>query len=369
MDVWKGALEGLEVTKSFWAGKRVFITGHTGFKGSWLSYWLLRLGSEVSGYSLAPHTRPSLFAALSLGKQMTSELADVGDAQRLNVAMQAARPEIVFHLAAQALVYESYRQPFDTYRTNALGTAHVLEAVRGCPSVHAAIVVTSDKCYDLRAAHERYAEEDALGGHDAYSSSKACAEVITAAYRASFFSQPSNASTQAAVASARAGNVFGGGDWSPHRLIPDAIAAFQTGVPLRVRSPNSIRPWQYVLDPLRGYLLLAQNLLDSRQAYAKAWNFGPPQSHELSVGTIADMVAAAWGAGARWETSQQAPEFHESSALRLDSDRAHHELGWAPRADIAGAIEETVRWHRDFQEDGRADAIVNGSLDRYESAG
>ncbi|MGI8735774.1 MAG: CDP-glucose 4,6-dehydratase [Candidatus Eremiobacter antarcticus] len=365
----KGALEGLEVTQNFWRGKRVFITGHTGFKGSWLCAWLLRLGADVSGYALPPATFPSLFEALKLRGAMKSVEADIADLATLAAAVRSARPDIVFHLAAQALVYEGYRHPLDTYRTNALGTAHLLEVIRACPEARAAVIVTSDKCYDLGANRERYAEEDALGGRDPYSSSKACAEVITAAYGASFFLQRTNGHAQAVIASARAGNVLGGGDWSPHRLVPDAIAAFQKGLALCVRSPKSIRPWQYVLDPLRGYLLLAQHLAEGGAEYAKAWNFGPPESHEISVETLVDMLVETWGKTARWEFIPALLGFHESAALRLDSKRAGKLLDWAPRLDVGEAIKQTAGWYREYAAGGKAGALVDRSLYDYECAG
>lgn len=333
------AMEVLEVTTAFWSGKRVFVTGYTGFKGGWLALWLQSLGAKVYGYALDAATDPHLFGVARVGEGMANQtIADIRDADVLARAMQAARPDIVFHLAAQPLVRYSYVAPAETYAVNVIGTVNLLEAVRVTPSVRAVINVTTDKCYENREWVWGYREGEALGGHDPYSSSKACSELVTAAYRRSFFD-----AAGVAVASARAGNVIGGGDWAADRLLPDFLRAADKGVALLIRSPEAIRPWQHVLEPLHGYLLLAERLFGARADFAEAWNFGPADEDARSVRWIVErLVGATPGAGWTCDTASQP---HEASHLKLDSSKARARLDWLPRWRLATALDKTLEWH------------------------
>lgn len=330
-------MEMLGIDASFWKERRVLITGHTGFKGSWLSLLLQHLGARVSGYALAPPTQPSLFELADLASYCTHVIGDVRDYDHLLQAISENTPEIVFHLAAQPLVRESYRDPLATMATNVMGTAHVLEAARRAPTVRAVIVVTTDKCYENREWLWPYRENDALGGHDPYAASKACAELVTAAWRASFPREG------LAVATARAGNVIGGGDWAADRLVPDALRSWASGACLEVRNPRAIRPWQHVLEPLHGYLLLAQQL--HRQEAAEAWNFGPNEDDMVPVGDLLERLAQCWGPNARWQVNRD-DHPHEASLLRLDSTKAKIRLGWQPLWALDTAIVRTVGWHQ-----------------------
>lgn len=325
---------------AFWRGRRVFLTGHTGFKGSWLSLWLSELGAEVHGYALPPPTEPNFFTVAGLEKHLAaSTLADIRDATNLEGAMQAAHPEVVLHLAAQPLVRQSYVEPTETFAVNVMGTVNLLEAVRRMPGVKAMVNVTTDKCYENREWVWPYREIEALGGHDPYSSSKACSELATAAWRRSFLDA---AGVQ--VASARAGNVIGGGDWAADRLVPDFLRALDAGRPLVVRSPLATRPWQHVLEPLSGYLALAENLCTEGEAFAEAWNFGPDESDARTVQWIVEALCARVP-GAAWQrgTAQQP---HEAHSLRLDSAKAGARLGWRPRWNLSRALEATLDWHQ-----------------------
>lgn len=322
---------------SFWRGRRVFVTGHTGFKGSWLTLWLRELGAEVTGYALAPATSPNLYELAGVGEGVRSILADIRDAKQMRDAFAAAKPEVVFHLAAQSLVRPSYEQPRETYDVNVIGTVNVLDAVRASDSVRAAVIITTDKCYENREWLWGYRENDPLGGHDPYSSSKACAELVTAAYRSSFFKR---------IASARAGNVIGGGDWARDRLIPDLMTAYANGTKPLIRNPRATRPWQFVLEPLHGYLQLAERLCaDDGDAFAESWNFGPEDRDVRPVGAVADRVSALWGDGAGYELDA-CVQPHEAHALKLDSSKARAKLGWFTRLDLDTALEWTVRWYR-----------------------
>ena len=326
------------VRREFWRGRSVFLTGHTGFKGGWLSTWLLTLGARVAGYALAPDTTPSYFERCGLAERLASCYGDINDAGALEAALGAARPSIVFHLAAQSLVRRSYRAPVETFATNVLGTARLLEAVRGTPSAEAVVVVTSDKCYDNRERPEGYREDEPLGGHDPYSASKAAAELVAAAYRRSFFAQG------ARVATVRAGNVIGGGDWAEDRLVPDAMRALARGEAVRVRNPAAVRPWQHVLEPLGGYLTLAERLVES-DAFATAWNFGPRDEDAVPVAALVELVLGLWGDG-RWEAVAEAAAPHEAGLLRLDWTQARQRLGWRPVLTLKEAAELTVAWYR-----------------------
>jgi CDP-glucose 4,6-dehydratase len=325
---------------AFWHGRRVFLTGHTGFKGSWLSLWLQTLGAELTGYSLDVPTEPSLYELARVGDGMRAESwADVRDYERLAEAVSAARPEVVIHMAAQALVRRSFDDPRETYGTNVMGTVNLLEAVRAAGDVRVVINVTSDKCYENREWEWGYREEEAMGGFDPYSSSKGCAELVTAAYRRSFFGDPAGA----ALASARAGNVIGGGDWGAERLLPDLMRAALAGERLAVRNPEAIRPWQHVINPLAGYLALARALWED-PGHAGGWNFGPPEEDARSVRWVVQRACERWPATLEWD-HDAGPHRHEALQLKLDSSRARHRLGWRPLVSLDRAIDATVEWY------------------------
>ncbi len=335
----------LEKMVNAWRGRRVFLTGHTGFKGGWLALWLGRLGVQVRGYALDPATEPNLFQAAEVGSMLEDVRGDLLDRPRLEASLQEFAPDVVFHLAAQPLVRRSYADPLGTYAVNVMGTAHVLEAVRKTPSVRAVVCITTDKCYENREWVWPYRETDPLGGHDPYSSSKACAEIVSAMYRSSFLSVDRPGEHRVALATARAGNVIGGGDWSEDRLIPDLIRGFQNRKPVLVRNPGAVRPWQHVLEPLHGYIVLAEKLLSGDARFASAFNFGPGDEGAWSVEQIADRMAGLWGEGAGWVRGTQ-PGVHEAGILRLDASKAVAELGWRPRLGMEEALDWTVRWYR-----------------------
>ena len=331
---------------AFWQGKRVFLTGHTGFKGGWLSLWLQSLGAEVTGYALNPPSEPSLFAVANVAGNMKSVIGDVRDPDALQRAMQEANPEIVIHMAAQSLVRYSYANPVETYATNVLGSVHLLEAVRNTKGVKAIVNVTSDKCYDNREWLWGYREDEAMGGHDPYSNSKGCAELVTAAYRSSFFNPVFYQKHGVAIASARAGNVIGGGDWASDRLIPDFIRAIVKGETLIIRSPNAIRPWQHVLEPLSGYLLLAEKLYKHGSKFAEAWNFGPSDNDAKSVEWIIGQLVKKWGEGASFMVDASSANLHEAHFLKLDCNKARMQLGWKPQWDATETIKRICCWHK-----------------------
>lgn len=332
------------IDRDFWFSRRVFVTGHTGFKGGWLSTWLAHMGAEISGYALAPDTAPSYFELCNLNERINSRFGDVREQAELRRALTDAQPEVVFHLAAQPLVRRSYREPIATFATNVLGTANLLEAVRQTRSVRVVVVITSDKCYENNEWTWGYREADGLGGHDPYSASKACAEVVCGAFRRSFFHSEAH---PVALATVRAGNVFGGGDWSEDRLVPDAIKALQRGAPLMVRNPQAVRPWQHVLQPLSGYLLLAQRLYCDGGRYAEAWNFGPHDEDAVTVADLAEMITGHWGPQAKWRAECSAGQQHEDNFLRLDCSKARSRLGWRPCLPLEKGVEMTVRWYRE----------------------
>jgi CDP-glucose 4,6-dehydratase len=334
----------MAVSRSFWSGRRVFLTGHSGFKGGWLALWLRELGAEVHGYSLAPDTSPALYDSARLAACVGGEFADVRNAEHVLRSVVAFRPEIVMHLAAQPLVRESYRSPAQTYATNVTGTLNVLEAVRQCASVRAVLVVTSDKCYENREWIWPYREQDALGGHDPYSSSKACVELLCASWRESFLRERG-----VALATARAGNVIGGGDWSADRLLPDILRTWGAGESLTLRYPSAVRPWQHVLDPLQGYLLLAQALVEHGQDMAQAWNFGPDSEGTATVGDVVKTMAQLWPSEVRWAIEPQAQP-HEAGLLTLDSSKARQLLGWRPRWGLRQSLQKTLEWHHAWHE-------------------
>ena len=362
MAVAQGAVESVAlIDAGFWRGRRVLLTGHTGFKGGWLALWLVRLGAQVTGVALAPATQPNLFGLARVGEQLSGHLCDIRDAQQLRDIVRVAAPELVFHLAAQPLVRQSYAEPVETFATNVMGTVHLLDAMRGLGSVKVALIVTTDKVYRNREWAYPYREDDALGGHDPYSASKAASESAVASYRDAFL-----AAQGVTVASARAGNVIGGGDWSRDRLIPDAVRAWTSGQILTVRRPAATRPWQHVLEPLAGYLTLAQCLW-SEPGLAGAWNFGP-QSHEaLSVRELIELAAGAWE-GAQVEI-REAPDAgpHEAGWLALEVVKARQMLGVRPRWTVETAVQRTMAWYRNVAGGADARAHCEADIAAYEA--
>ena len=335
------------VDPSFWAGKVVLLTGHTGFKGSWLSLWLQSMGAKAVGYALPPPTNPSLFATANVAEGMTSIEGDIRDYAALAAVFKQYQPEIVIHMAAQALVRYSYSNPIETYSTNVMGTVHLLEAARQAGGVRAIVNVTSDKCYENHEWVWGYREDEPMGGYDPYSSSKGCAELVASAYRNSFFNPQEYAKHGVAVASARAGNVIGGGDWAEDRLIPDIMRAVVQGKPVNIRSPHATRPWQHVLEPLSGYLMLAQKLFDEGVFYAESWNFGPYDEDAKPVQWIVERLTQSWGEGASWQLDQN-PQPHEAHHLKLDCSKARVKLGWHPGWQLKEAVASIVDWHKAF---------------------
>lgn len=350
----------------FWRGRRVFLTGHTGFKGGWLSLWLQSLGAEVWGFSLAPPSEPNLFGVARVVDGMHSRQGDVRDLDALRAAMQAARPEVVIHMAAQALVRPSYDDPVETYASNVMGTVNLLEAVRGTPGVRAVVNVTSDKCYDNQEWVWGYRENDPMGGYDPYSSSKGCAELVTAAYRDSFFNPARYGEHGVALASVRAGNVIGGGDWATDRLIPDFMRAILAGQAVVIRSPYAVRPWQHVLEPLHGYLSLAEKLFQEGPIHAGGWNFGPRDSDARDVEWIVECLTGLWGEGAAWRLDER-PQPHEAHYLKLDISKARMQLGWEPRWHLDQALAAVVDWYRAWSGNEDMHAFSLGQIKAYQT--
>jgi len=350
------------MTPEFWRSRRVFLTGHTGFKGSWLSLWLRRMGAEVYGYSTEPPTTPNLFTVADVAGDLAGNtIADIRDQTALNNAMRAAAPEVVFHMAAQPLVRFSYQEPVETFAVNVMGTAHVLEAARACESVRAVVVITTDKCYENKEWVWGYRENEPLGGHDPYSSSKACAELVTAAYRSSFLAERG-----VVVSTVRAGNVIGGGDWALDRLLPDFFRALDRGQILQIRYPGATRPWQHVLEPLSGYLRVAESALSDGARCGRAWNFGPADSDVRTVEWILNYMSGRVPT-ARWQQvgTQQA---HEAHSLKLDSSSARLELNWAPRWNLQTALDQTIAWHSRWRAGADMHAVTLGQIGEYESS-
>lgn len=362
MGLGQGAVEGVAVSRQFWRDKRVFVTGHTGFKGSWLALWLTDMGAKVYGYALAPPSEPNLFTVADVPARLAGHtLADLRDGEALLAAIQAARAEIVFHLAAQSLVRPSYTAPVETYAVNVMGTVNLLEAVRNTVGVSAVVNVTTDKCYENREWVWPYREDEALGGFDPYSSSKACSELVTAAYRRSFL-----ASAGVQLASARAGNVIGGGDWAVDRLVPDFLRALDAGEELVIRSPQAIRPWQHVLEPLSGYLALAERLATEGERFAEAWNFGPDEADAKPVAWIVDYLCGRIpGAAWRLDASVQP---HEAYTLRLDSSKARARLDWRAHWDLRTALDMTLGWHQAWQHGLAMADVTLRQIRDYEAA-
>ena len=342
---------------AFWHGKKVLLTGHTGFKGSWLSLWLQQLGAEVAGYSIDVPTRPSLYELADVAAGMESATGDVRDLAAVTAFMKSINPDVVIHMAAQSLVLRSYGDPVGTYDTNVMGTVNVLEAVRAVDATRVVVVVTSDKCYENTERDSGYREGEPMGGYDPYSSSKGCAELVTAAYRNSFFNPVDFDNHRTAVASVRAGNVIGGGDWAEDRLIPDIIPVLDARRAPEVRSPNAVRPWQFVLDPLNGYLTLAEHLWQDGPAYVGAWNFGPNDADATSVADVVERLAHAWGVKTGWRQGDP-DQPHEATFLKLDSSKARSELSWAPVLDLETTLEWVVEWYKRHLNAAEARAVT-----------
>jgi CDP-glucose 4,6-dehydratase len=351
---------------AFWRKKRVFLTGHTGFKGSWLSLWLQDLGAELTGYALPPPTQPSLFEEGQVAKGMRSIIGDVRDYEKLSAAICSARPEVVIHMAAQPLVRYSYAHPVETYATNVMGTVHLLEAVRSYGGAQAIVNVTTDKCYSNREWVWGYREDESLGGHDPYSSSKGCSELVSSAYRTSYFSLASDPRNATALATARAGNVIGGGDWAKDRLIPDLIEAFSLGKPLEIRNPHAIRPWQHVLEPLRGYLDLAERLTADGETFAEAWNFGPLEDDARPVAFIVQKLSEIWPSDAHWHVDERAHP-HEAHHLKLDISKARTRLGWTPKLPLEQALDWIVQWTQERSEGINTRSITLDQIRTYQA--
>lgn len=349
--------------KGFWDGKRVFVTGHTGFKGSWLCLWLTSLGAEVKGYALQPPTEPNLFTVARVSEHIEHEIGDIRDLDRLRRSIGQFRPDVIFHMAAQPLVRASYHDPVGTYATNVMGTVHLLEAARYQENLRCIVNVTSDKCYENREWVWGYRENEPMGGHDPYSNSKGCAELVSDAYRRSFFQDENTV----ALATARAGNVIGGGDWAADRLIPDILRAFERRTPVAIRNPSSIRPWQHVLEPLAGYLLLANKLWDEGHAFAEAWNFGPNDEDVRPVRWIVERMLSRWPDSAGWE-ADTAAQPHEAQYLKLDCSKARARLGWQPHWDLATALDRIIDWHQAWLSGQNMQALCLQQIELYSIA-
>jgi CDP-glucose 4,6-dehydratase len=361
----QSTLEGMGVNPIFWQGKKVLLTGHTGFKGSWLSLWLQAMGAQVTGYALAPPTNPSLFEVAEVGLGMTSIIGDIRDLAKLQAVFTEYQPELVIHMAAQPLVRYSYQNPVETYSTNVMGTVNVLEAVRHCSTVKAVVNITTDKCYENREWAWGYRENEPMGGYDPYSNSKGCAELVSASYRSSFFNADTYAQHGVAVATVRAGNVIGGGDWAQDRLIPDILTAFEQSKLVDIRNPNAIRPWQHVLEPLRGYLTLAQHLYEQGTDFAEGWNFGPNDEDAKSVGWIVEQMADLWGDEAQWQIDTgQHP--HEANYLKLDISKARSRLDWHPALRLNDALKLIIDWSKQRQAGANMRQFTLAQINNYQ---
>lgn len=349
---------------SFWKGKKVLITGHTGFKGGWLSLWLQSLGADLVGISLDPPTSPSLYEEADVGAGMISLREDIRNLEQMKSMISKHQPEIVFHLAAQPLVRYSYSEPVETYATNVMGTLNVLEAIRSAQSVRAAVMITTDKCYENQEWEWGYRENEPMGGHDPYSSSKGCAELLIASYRNSYFPADSFEQHKTALASVRAGNVIGGGDWAEDRLIPDIIRSVEVEEAVRIRNPNATRPWQHVLEPLAGYIELAEKLVNEGSSWAEGWNFGPREEDARPVGWIVKEMARLWGEGAQWKVNEGYHP-HEANYLKLDCSKAHSRLDWWPKWGLDEALSRIVSWHKAFNDGTTARTLCLKQIEDY----
>jgi len=359
-------LEAMGLNQAFWTGKRVLLTGHTGFKGSWLAIWLNMLGARVVGYSLDPPSEPSMFDSLNLAHGMESIRGDIRDREALQKAMDAHRPEIVLHMAAQSLVRRSYQSPLETFSTNVMGTVNLLDTVRFTDSVRVVVNVTSDKCYENREWIWGYRENESMGGYDPYSSSKGCAELVTAAYRRSYFNPEQFYRHGVAVASARAGNVIGGGDWAEDRLIPDIMRAFLNDDTVTIRSPHAVRPWQHVLEPLQGYLTLARHLYDDGTAFTGGWNFGPHDDDAKPVKWVVERMCEHWP-GAKVDYLNVDAALHEARYLKLDCSKARNGLGWEPKWGLEQSLAETVGWYRAYKNGDDLRRLTEAQIEAYSS--
>ena len=353
----------MSLNRSFWRGRKVFLTGHTGFKGSWLSLWLGSLGADLTGYSLDPPTRPNLFEQAAVGNTLRSIYGDIRDFAAIKNAIEECRPEVIIHMAAQTVVRRGYEDPIENYSSNVMGTVHVLEAVRQLKRPCAVVNVTSDKCYENREWIWGYRENEPMGGRDPYSNSKGCAELVTSAYRESFFSKEMFSEHRIALGSARAGNAIGGGDWTSDQLIPDLIRAFLAGRPCQIRNPLAIRPWQFVLEPLRGYLMLAEKLMEDGPQYASGWNFGPVDTDAKPVEWIADELVRLWGSGAAW-SQDQASHPHEAQALKLDASKAKSRLAWHPVLPLKDALGWIAKWYRECESGSDLQRFTQTQIER-----
>lgn len=350
--------------KTFWAGKRVLVTGHTGFKGAWLCHWLHLLGAKVTGYALEPPTQPSLFGICGVDRLIESVIADTRDQEALRETVERVRPQVIFHLAAQAEVRTGYEHPVETYSTNIMGTVNLLDAVRSGSGRRGVLIITSDKCYDCSEASKSFSEEDRLGGRDPYSSSKACTEMVISAFQQSYFHPDEYGRHQVGLATARAGNVIGGGDWAASRLVPDCIRAILQGKQIVIRKPGAIRPWQHVLDPLSGYLLLAERLYTHGPVYADGWNFGPSEADAVTVERLIQILCDKWGHAAGYFVREES-SFSEEPILRLDCSKAREELGWGSRWNLEVALEKTLEWVRAFQRGDDMGAVCFAQIERF----
>ena len=350
----------------FWKDKKILVTGHTGFKGSWLSVWLKELGANVIGYSLAPPTNPSLFELANVAEGMCSITGDVRDIEHLKSVSQKYSPEILIHMAAQSLVVESHKDPYGTYTTNVLGTLNILEAIRHSDSIKVVIIITSDKCYKNNEWVWGYREEDSLGGIDPYSNSKAVAELITSAYRDSYFKKTNTSFKDVAVATVRAGNVIGGGDWAENRLIPDVMQSLASNNRVTIRNPNSIRPWQFVMEPLDGYLTLAEQLWTHGAEYAEGWNFGPNENDAQTVFQIVEKLGQLWGTHVAWEELHQ-PYPQEANYLKLDCSKARYKLKWAPKLDLDTTLKWVVEWYKSYNNAEDMEKLTKSQVVAYQN--
>lgn len=346
--------------RDFWRGKRVLLTGHTGFKGSWMSLWLQAMGAELRGVALEAPTSPALFEVARVAQGMDHQITDIRDFAAISAQIKGFAPEIVIHMAAQPLVRYSYQEPIETYATNVMGTVHVLEAARRARSVRALVNVTTDKCYENKEWVWGYREDEPMGGHDPYSNSKGCAELVSSAYRRSFLS-----SEGIALATARAGNVIGGGDWADDRLVPDILRSLEKGVPVEIRNPHAIRPWQHVLEPIAGYLLLAERLFEEGQAFSEGWNFGPAESEAQPVQRLVEALCTEWGKGATWKL-QPGAHPHEANYLKLDISKARQRLHWEPRWSLQISLTRIVEWHRAWMAGADMRAVCFEQISQYE---
>lgn len=372
MGKWQGSLENLGLTmpntgvaklasvnSSFWNGKRVLLTGHTGFKGSWLSLWLQSMGAQLQGLALDPPTKPSLFVEANVVQGMSSSIGDIRHYDFVLKVVAEFKPEIVIHMAAQPLVRYSYKNPIETYATNVMGTVHLLEAIRQTGSAKAVVNVTTDKCYENKEWVWGYREDEPMGGFDPYSSSKGCSELVSSAYRSSYFD-----GSGIALGSARAGNVIGGGDWAEDRLVPDVLRAFEASQPVVIRNPYATRPWQHVLEPLSGYLILAEKLWNQSKSFSEAWNFGPKDEDAKPVGWIVNSLVEKWGDGASWSVDHS-EHAHEANYLKLDISKARHRMNWSPRWSLDEALVKIVEWHRLFRANGNIQALCMQQISEY----